>query len=93
MKEHVPDTLPPLLVDFGVDAYGNDVTFVREHKPLNPELAQIAFNICKLGIYEKVERLENMYPAHVGGVEQYNVLRALAKQYGVELQFPAIDKK
>ena len=87
MKQHIPDTLPPLRVDFGTDAYGYEATFVRERRPNTPELAHLAFKICEIGIYQNA-RIENAYPAHVGGQEQHFALRTLAKQYGVELQFP-----
>ena len=91
MKQHTPDKLPPLRVDFGTDAYGYEATFVREKRPETPELAHLAFKICEIGIYQNAT-IENAYPAHVGGTEQHFMLRALAKQYGVELQFPHARK-
>ncbi len=89
--KHTPDTLPPLKIDFGSDAYGYEATFVREKRPDTQELAHVAFMMCKLGIYQNAT-IENAYPAHVGGTEQHFMLRALAKQYGVELQFPEARK-
>lgn len=87
MSAHTPNELPPLMVDFGKDAYGYEATFVRTHAPRTPDEVGLVQKMCELGIYQGA-KIENAYPAHIGGVEYQVALRSLAKRYGTELQFP-----
>lgn len=90
MKEHIPDKLPPLIVDMP-DHYGFDATHVL-NPPINEQEAHERFNLCKVAIARRSERIQNAYPANIGGVEQFFALRALAKHEGVELQFSSSDE-
>lgn len=87
MHDHIPDKLPPLVADFGEDAYGYEAVFVKERKPVSNEEAELVRKMCELAIHQG-GRVENAYPIYVGGVEQHMALRSLARQYGTELQFP-----
>ena len=93
MINHTPDTLPSLHVEIPADAYGVESTFVQTRRPATPELAHIAFAMCQTAILRQTPRLENMYPAHVGGMERQHLLVDLAKQCGVELRFPEARKQ
>lgn len=87
MNQHVPDKLPPLVVELPADAYGYEATYIRNERPTTPSMAAEALYMCQVGIERKSTRIENAYPAHIGGVEQFFALRALAKRNGVDLQF------
>lgn len=89
---HTPDRLPPLVVDLGADMYGLESTFVQKQKPATAELAVRAFEICKLGVRRNSSRIENAYPAHIGGVDRLAILQTLAEQHNVELAFPLAKK-
>ena len=85
---YIPDALPPLTIDLGIDAYGVESTFVQNNRPATAEIAARAFELCKLAIDRQSTRIENAYPAHIGGADQLLILRSLARQRGVDLQFP-----